>query len=44
MLVAVTSAAVAIIAISIVQPGLPILLAGFVAAVMAWIKAMKNHE
>lgn len=44
MLVAVISAAIAIIAISMVQPGLPILLAGFVAAVMAWIKAMNNHE
>jgi predicted branched-subunit amino acid permease len=41
--VAVICAIVAIIAIPLVQPGIPILLAGFVAAFIAWLKAAK-HE
>jgi predicted branched-subunit amino acid permease len=44
LLVCVVSASVAIITIIFVQPGVPILLAGFVAALMAWIKALKTHE
>jgi predicted branched-subunit amino acid permease len=44
LLVAVISAVVAIVAIPLVQPGIPILLAGFVAAILAWVKAMKNND
>jgi predicted branched-subunit amino acid permease len=44
LFVCMVSASVAIIAIIFVQPGVPILLAGFVAALMAWIKALKTHE
>ena len=44
LLVAVISAVAAIVAIPLVQPGIPILLAGFVAAILAWVKAMKNND
>jgi predicted branched-subunit amino acid permease len=44
LLVAAISAVVAIVAIPLVQPGIPILLAGFVAAILAWVKAMKNND
>lgn len=44
LFVCIVSAAVAISAIMFVQPGIPILLAGFVAAILAWINAMRNHE
>lgn len=40
LFVALLSSAVAIISIPLLQPGLPILLAGFVAALIAWIKAI----
>lgn len=40
--VAVISSIVAIAAIPLLQPGLPILLAGFVAALIAWIKAIRQ--
>lgn len=41
-LVGVVSAIVAIVAIPLVQPGIPILLAGFVAAILAWINGLRN--
>jgi predicted branched-subunit amino acid permease len=44
LLVAVVCALVAIIAIPLVQPGLPILLAGFVAALLAWMKVISKNE
>ena len=42
IITALTSAGVAIAAIPFVQPGLPILLAGFVATLFAWVKAVAN--
>ncbi len=43
-LVAIVCGAVAIIAIPLMQPGVPILIAGLIAAFMAWIKALANNE
>ncbi|MEN9693255.1 MAG: hypothetical protein RLZZ330_899 [Actinomycetota bacterium] len=42
ILTSLAGAAVAIAAIPFVQPGIPILLAGFVATLFAWIKAVAN--
>ncbi len=44
LFIAVSCSFVAIVAIPIVQPGIPILLAGFVAAFIAWIKVLRTND